>query len=392
MSLKGAFPDHFPIMQGMIFSRVLSLATLAFVPILTSCSEDRTTTPTIPEPTFRPVLKAFADGLVSGNPEGACAVPVDALPDTLRAERTVGDGTPGSCTESAFRSAVASGGRIGFDCGNAPVTIVLTRPAKVYNDSAPEVVIDGGGMVTLSGGGTTRILYMNTCDASLHWTTPHCQDQDHPRLTVQNLTFVDGNGLRKAEGAETIDGGGAIWARGGRLKVVNCRFFRNRTDSTGADVGGGAIRAFSQSAGRPVHVVNSTFGDLDGGGNVGSNGGALSSIGTSWSVWNSLFLGNRAIGRGGNPASEGTPGGGSGGAIYNDGNTMTLTICGTRLEGNGVNAFGAAIFFVTNDRTGNLVLTNSVIRRNPGGSWHVLPGISMHENTRRSVQGSVLED
>ena len=32
-----------------------------------------------------------------------------------------------------------------------------------------------------------------------------------------------------------------------------------------------------------------------------------------------LFSHNRAIGEGGNPAEEGTPGGGSGGAIYNDG-------------------------------------------------------------------------
>ena len=33
-----------------------------------------------------------------------------------------------------------------------------------------------------------------------------------------------------------------------------------------------------------------------------------------------------AIGDGANPAESGTPGGGSGGAIYNDGNTFTLTL------------------------------------------------------------------
>ena len=54
-------------------------------------------------------------------------------------------------------------------------------------------MLDGGGKVTLSGGGRRRILYMNTCDAAQVHTTSHCQDQDHPRLTVQNLTFVDGN-------------------------------------------------------------------------------------------------------------------------------------------------------------------------------------------------------
>lgn len=157
-------------------------------------------------------------------------------------------------------------------------------------------------------------------------------------------------------------------------------------------MGGGAIRAFSQSAGLPIHVTNSTFGDSLGNGNVASNGGALSSIGTSWSIWNSLFLGNRAIGNGGNPAQAGTPGGGSGGAIYNDGNTMTLSLCGTRLEANKVNAFGAAIFFVTNDLTGELSLDRTVIRGNLGGSWHTLPGIAMHGTTRRSVVNSTLEN
>jgi len=59
--------------------------------------------------------------------------------------------------------------------------------------------------------------------------------------------------------------------------------------------------------------------------NVCRNGGALSSIGVSWTVRRSDFSGNRAIGRGADPA-RGTPGGGSGGgAIYNDGNRFRLT-------------------------------------------------------------------
>lgn len=368
--------------------RLLIFAAIAFT--LASCADNAASPEPnimIPMPLYTPVLKAFSDGQVSGNPAGTCQVPADALPDTLAKSRIVGDGTAASCTESAFREAVAKGGRIGFACGMAPITIMLSEPAKVYNDVSLDVVIDGGGTVTLSGGGHSRILYMNTCDEALHWTTSHCNDQDHPRVTVQNLAFVDGNAVGEAEG-----GGGAIWARGGRLKVVNCRFFRNRADSTGADVGGGAIRAFSQSAGLPIHVTNSTFGDSLGNGNVASNGGALSSIGTSWSIWNSLFLGNRAIGNGGNPAQAGTPGGGSGGAIYNDGNTMTLSLCGSRLEWNEANAFGAAVFFVTNDLTGDLSLDRTEIRGNLGGSWHTLPGIAMHGTTRRRIVNSTLEN
>jgi hypothetical protein len=104
-----------------------------------------------------------------------------------------------------------------------------------------------------------------------------------------------------------------------------------------------------------------------------------------------LFSHNRAVGNGGNPAEPNTPGGGSGGAIYNDGNTMTLSLCGCLLEKNEVNAYGAAIFFVTNDHSGTIKIKDSIIRENIGGSWHVLPGISMHEDTNRDISNSTIE-
>ena len=52
-----------------------------------------------------------------------------------------------------------------------------------------------------------------------------------------------------------------------------------------------------------VYVVNSTFGGADGFGNTCSNGGGISSIGVSWTLLNSLLSHNRAVGRGGNPAT-----------------------------------------------------------------------------------------
>lgn len=124
-------------------------------------------------------------------------------------------------------------------------------------------------------------------------------------------------------------------------------------------------------------------------GNKGSNGGAISSIGVSWTIINCLFSYNEAVGNGGNPAKSGTVGGGSGGAIYNDGNRMTLTLLGTRIEYNKVNAYGSGIFFVTNDHTGNIVMDNTVVKNNIGGSWYpILPDISMHSNTRITVTNS----
>jgi hypothetical protein len=327
------------------------------------------------------------EGPAAGNPDGTCDIPAEAGPeDTSSPNVVVGTGTPDSCTGDAFIDAVAQGGVITFDCGSDPVTIELDRPAKVFNDTGPDIVIDGGGLVTLDGGGNTRILYMNTCDENQVWTTDHCQDQDHPRLTVQNLTFINADSRNETE----YDGGGAIWVRGGRFKVINSRFFNNVCAEEGPDVGGGGIRVFSQYQGEPVYVVNCTFGGEDGYGNICSNGGGISSIGVSWTIINSLFTHNQAIGNGGNPAESGTPGGGSGGAIYNDGNTMTLSLCGTRIEYNSVNAYGAAIFFVSNDHSGNIVINDSVIQNNIGGSWYPQPGISMHDDTQFEANNSTI--
>ncbi len=363
-----------------LLSLILSMLLVLF---LTNCEKDDVSNE------FHNPLANPADGPPAGNPAGNYPVPAEAVPeDVSNPDHIIGTGTPESCTAEAFIEAVALGGTIVFDCGTEPITLTLDRPAKVFNNANPDVVIDGSGLVTLSGGGKTRILYMNTCDENQNWTTSHCQNQDHPRLTVQNITFADGNSTAETE----YDGGGAIWARGGRFKAVNCRFFNNVCASTGPDVGGAAIRVFSQFENLPVYIVNCTFGGAEGYGNKGSNGGGISSIGVSWTIINSLFSHNQAIGNGANPAAEGTPGGGSGGAIYNDGNTMTLTVLGTLIEQNEVNEHGSSIFFVSNDHSGNIVIDQSVIRNNIGGSWYpVYPSISMHSDTPIDVSNSTIE-
>jgi len=327
------------------------------------------------------------DGPPVGNGDGTCNVPAEAQEEDVSDPNTViGDGTPESCTSDAFVEAVARGGVITFDCGPDPVVITLDRTAKVFNDQRPDIVIDGGGKVTLSGGGRVRILYQNACDEAQVWTTDHCNDQDHPRLTVQNLAFVDGNA--KAED----EGGGAIFVRGGRFKVVNSLFLNNVCHDVGPDVGGGAIRVFDQHQDRPVYVVNSTFGG-EGIGNVCSNGGALSSIGVSYTVVNSAFTHNEAIGYGANPQQSGTPGGGSGGAIYNDGNTFTLTICGTHIADNTANEGGGAIFFVSNDRSGTLIIEDSVLQNNPSDGFETqgYPGIFVLANGDPQVTNSIIQ-
>jgi hypothetical protein len=303
-----------------------------------------------------------------GNPSGVPLPPHARPVDVSRPDHVIGSGTPAGCTSAAVIAAVAAGGVITFDCGPEPVTIAMGATAKVFNDR-PDVVLDGGGLVTLSGSDRRRILYMNTCDPAQVWTTSHCQDQDHPELTIQRMRFIHGDSTGEtAEGG----GGGAVFVRGGRVKVLESTFVDNRCDPVGPDVGGGALRVLSQSQGRAVVVASSTFA-----GNRCSNGGALSSIGVSWEVYNSVLTDNRTTGIGANPARAGTPGGGNGGAIALDGNRYTLDLVGSVMTDNVAGEGGGAIFFVSNDRTGNLRITSSELRRNPSLGFETsgFPGI-----------------
>jgi hypothetical protein len=362
----------------------LALSACGTAAVTTASAPPSATPAPSPAPSPTPAPPP-ASRLSAGNPDGRATVPADGRAvDTSRPTRVIGTGTPESCTSAAVVAAVAAGGIITFDCGPDPVTITMTATAKVRNANGPRIVLDGGGLVTLSGGGRRRILYMNTCDRAQGWTTSHCQDQDHPQLTVQNLTFVDGNSTGEtAEGG----GGGAVFVRGGRFKVVNSRFVRNRCDRTGPDLGGAAVRVLSQWRGLPVYVVQSTFE-----GGVCSNGGALSSIGVSWVVLNSVLTDNSAIGRGANPARDGTPGGGSGGAIYTDGNRFTVRIAGTVIEDNHAEEGGGAVFFVSNDRTGTMSIESSTLRRNPSDGFETrgYPGIFFLGARNPTVTNSTL--
>ena len=370
-----------PYHAGPVFLAILSTLMLGLLGGCGSGGSGDTSQPN------QMALISFSDDWPeAGTDDVLCSVPAAARAmDSSVPDQVLGDGTPESCTGEAVVAAVAAGGVIVFDCGPDPVTITMTETAKVFNDTGPEIVIDGGGLVTLSGDGRRRVLYMNTCDPDQVWTTSHCQNQDHPQLTVQNLTFINGYTL----GGDP-DGGGAIFVRGGRFKIVNCRFFNNRCDDQGPDVGGAAVRVLSQYDGQPVYVVESTFGGREDLGNIGANGGALSSIGVSFTLINSVMSYNEAIGYGANPARPDTPGGGSGGAIYNDGNTFTLEVCGSILTENSANEGGGAIFFVSNDRSGTLRIDQSYLSNNPSLGFETDPGIFVLAGTVEYID-SVIE-
>jgi len=252
-------------------------------------------------------------------PPAVCDVPAE-LVDTAAPDRVVGDGSAASCTEAALRTAVTAGGTITFACGDAPVAITVTSSLTLTTDT----VIDGGGLVTISGGGAVRIIDMDTGN----------YEATGPDLTVQRITLRDG----RATGALLDGGGGAIYFVGGSVTVIEAELLDNQAELEGPDVAGGAI--YGIGAGE-LTVVGSVLS-----GNRASNGGAIGALGSGLTIVNTTLTGNRATGYGANYVENGVQlgMGGNGGAVSMDGQGRDLYVCGATFEANSSGAYGGAIF------------------------------------------------
>jgi hypothetical protein len=236
----------------------------------------------------------------------ACEAPIEVV-NVEDPTTTVGSG-PGTCDEAALDAALAAGGVIVFDCGPEPTTLTLTSP-KVITQTT---IVDGGGLVTLSGGGATRIFLVET----------------EVDLTVQNITLADArvSGPR-GDGPGPDNSGAAIFRHSSsRLHVVNATFSNNHTTETGADIGGGAIYSY----GGDTVIVGSTFD-----GNSGASGGAIGNLRSNLAIYNSSFANNVAID-------------GNGGAIALDGlnpdQGKVFTLCGVIATNNRALHEGGAVF------------------------------------------------
>jgi len=262
---------------------------------------------------------AFGSGGDSGGAAGSiadtgCTERLAPLPERGQVE-DVGDGTPESCTEAALAAAIAAataaegGGTVRFSCGDAPHTITLTRELAVDGT----LLIDGGGLITLSGGGAVRILNLG------HYS----------ELVVQRLTLRDGR---------ADESGGAIhhpWY--GTLHAIDVVFEDNRADLETGEIGGGAI-----FAGGLAEVVISGCQFID---NAASNGGAVLNRGSTLTVVDSVFRNNAAT----SYAEDGQYGNGGGlyidGMAYEDvGPAGDLHLCGTVFQQNHAQQHGSAVF------------------------------------------------
>ena len=275
----------------------------------------------------------------------------------------VGGGTAASCTEAALAAALAAGGVVTFDCGPSPVTITVTAQHDVTKDT----VIDGGGKVTLSGGGKTRILHLASA-----W------DVVTPRLTVQHLAFAGGFTSDAMNTKATDQGGAAIFREGGSLAVVDCQFTDNHCAATGQDVSGGAIT--SQGVGDTI-IAGSTFS-----GNSGSNGGAVGNLGNGLTVVASTFDDNAATGTDGNPGN-----GGNGGAVVFDGAMTTMRLCSSVFTRNTAGAQGGAVFRVayTDETT---VVDRCTFDQNAADPDVGLAGALYLENTTIAMTATTLSN
>jgi len=254
-----------------------------------------------------------AGGNGGAGPTSTTCAPVLTLVDTSKPDHVVGSGSPGTCTESALRTAAAAGGIITFDCGG-PATIAIAAEIDLPTDKA--TTIDGGGNVTLDGGGATRLLKFDHGDYRKNTTV----------VTVQRITLQNGKSTGTAipqapppcsQGTDVDGSGSAIFVRDGVLHVIDSVIADNHAPDTGPDVGG-AVHAQGSLG---VVVQGSTFRN-----NTASNSGAIYCLNSDLQVVNSSFSGNQALGSGTNyiDSSCAVRGGESG----NGGNAAAIGIDG----------------------------------------------------------------
>jgi predicted outer membrane repeat protein len=276
----------------------------------------------------------------------------------------VGSGTAASCTEAALDAALVTAGLITFNCGPAPHTITLTAQKLMI----AATTLDGGGRITLSGGGATRHFFVNG-------------DVD---AVFKNIVLANGY---------SPVGGGAIETSGGYVTLDSVTLSNNNAINQG-----GAIYCFIGTNGI-MTVTNSTFD-----GNRSARGGAIFNSGCPVRISGGLFASNIAT------SSLAT--GKQGGAIFNAQDSR-LAISGTQFLRN--RAFdGGAIFVETNsslhlsaatflsnsasyggaiENSGALTATQSAFRENSaealGGALWALGGSTVisngHFESNRSV-------
>lgn len=286
---------------------------------------------------------------------------VGIVPRSAVAAGVVGNGTPSSCTEAALTAALNGGGNVTFNCGSAPVTIPITSSKQI----GANTTIDGGGMISLSGGTTSLAINvisgvtLNLSNITIRDTGPTdfsigTTMYNRGTANLTNVSFINNNfiAILNQGGTLTINNGyfedntssgygGALSNQGGGTLTVRDSTFINNRASSGY-VGGAIYNATKPSR---VDIIRSTFNNNSAGG-----GGALSNYGTM-NVNDSTFSGNDA-----------NNGQGDGGAISASSsgelNIVNSTISGNRARG------GGGIYATGTSAANAVTLTNVTLANN----------------------------
>ena len=260
---------------------------------------------------------------------------VQAAPDA----GVVGDGTPGSCTAAALNAALAGGGTVTFNCGG-PKTILVTSQMTITQDT----VIQGGGIITITGGLSTRLfqvvgpasLALNdiTLDSAFNVGSDGGAILSSGTLSLNNVTIQNSQ-------TDNTYCGGAIWTNG--VTYIANSTLKNNT----AGYGGGAICTGAFGSAR-LQIIDSNFLSNKAVNTGAGYGGAILMQSGVMTLTNGLLFNNSAQS--------------GGGIALRQSAIVTLTGSGSTvtLNGNTASNFGGAIY----NEAGTLGIVNGFFSAN----------------------------
>ena len=242
----------------------------------------------------------------------------------------VGTGTPDSCDSNVFGMALAGGGTVSFNCGEAPHTILA--PTNVIQD---DTTILGDNKIILTGEHVRQLFIV----------------EEGKSLTLQDITLLDGESTP----------GGCISVNVNSRLVTHNVIFRGCRDTSGL-LGGGAV--YNLGTFTATHTLFE-------GNHADRNGGAVFNRGT-FSTFFVLFDANTA--------------GNRSGAIENRGDGMVLVNDST-FRGNQAQDGGGAIgnMLSVPTTTGSFTIRRSLFVDNSslasGGAVTNEAGVMVIENS-----------
>jgi hypothetical protein len=193
---------------------------------------------------------------------------------------------PGNCTQAGFAAVLdqvqaSGGGTLSFNCGPAPVTIVVTA----YRQISTPVTIDGGGLVTLDGNNASAFFQV-FASASLSLRRVRLN-----RGAFSGVHALENFGSLRLDQVQVDNGtgSGSALVNYGNVQVWNSQFTGNAVNA-GANRRGAALL----NDGGTALVVDTGFDQntIPGGTGIG---GAIAATGGALTVRRGHFAGNNAF-------------------------------------------------------------------------------------------------